>query len=106
MRPDNKTVTLDEYPVPVSIDAEYQVLSDIIGGGDSELMYKATELLTEESFANDSTRRAWAVIKEMHDAGEPVELTTVLGKIDNATYRRMIGYSAGYGHTAEASASS
>lgn len=102
MRPDNKTVTMEEYPVPISIDAEYQILSDIIGGGDPELMYKATEVLTEESFANDSTRRVWTVIKEMHDAGEPVELTTVLGRIDGATYGRIIGYSAEYGHTAEA----
>ena len=91
MKPDNKTVTLEEYPVPISIDAEYQVLSDIIGGGDSELMYKATEVLTEETTVEKPIVEKYTLLSKMNLRLAPSLKGGKIGLAEKGTVVEVIG---------------
>lgn len=98
----NTTITVAEYTIPTSADAELQVLADIFLGGDPGVISMAMERLTDECFATETTRQAWHTIAAMYAAGEPVDASTVLGKIDQGTYVKIISVSsASCGRTAE-----
>lgn len=68
-----------ELGLPQALDAERFLLGSVMLDG--EKMNTVRDLLSQEDFAIEKHRRIWGRVCEMHDAGQVVDRTTVMFKL-------------------------
>ena len=73
-----KTITLQEFPLPKTVELERQVLADIVAA--PEAIGDAMRFIDAECFTNDGRKGLWNTIVGMFNRGEVVDMTTMFDR--------------------------
>lgn len=89
----NKSNIPSDIPIPDTMTAEYQVLSDLVFN--SGYVPVAQEYLDSGMFSTEENRRLWEMLVRMKTEGETVDLTTVGTRISSQLVTSLMRYSNG-----------
>lgn len=79
MKPNFRTnvpVSLGDYPIPSSAEAEEQIIADVINSPEGFSDYR--KLVKEDYFSDPENRAIWKRLCGMHDSGEEISLLSLV----------------------------
>lgn len=83
----------EELSAPDTLNAEYQVLADLIGN--PAYILEARGIIDASAFSADATRSTWETLNAMYDKGETIDIATVGVRIPKSVMIRIMNFNPG-----------
>lgn len=76
--------SLSDFPIPDTSEQEVKLLATMIS--DQACIGEVLRTIKPEMFSEEENRKIWAALMDMYNAGENIDLTTVLPRVNRSYY--------------------
>ena len=83
----------EDISAPDTLNAEYQVLADLVGN--PAYILEARGIIDGSAFSSDMTRAAWDTLNSMADKGETIDIATAGVRIPRQVLTRILDFNPG-----------